>query len=335
MKEIISIIVPVYNVEAFVRRCVASILRQTYRNIEVILVDDGSTDNSSKICDELAANDTRIKVIHKRNGGLSSARNRGIIESKGDFFGFVDSDDCIREDMYEVLLKKMLEYNADIAKADFQYFSETDNKFPHLGNGEVVVYDSWSALDNFMNVSFSEKKHLKSTIWDGLYRKSLFLESDSFGGNKLVLSFPEGKINEDTYIFPELLLRAKNIIHISETFYFYYVRENSIVHSPVTNREINSRMLWKDINEKLLKYTDKYVNTCTYNWACRYIELIKKVYDSSFRDEYFEIILNELLKDREYLNQHLTDQRIKRTLCIIHHYKFYLLIKKYVSRFLY
>lgn len=89
MKEIISIIVPVYNVEAFVRRCVASILRQTYRNIEVILVDDGSTDNSSKICDELAANDTRIKVIHKRNGGLSSARNRGIIESKGDFFGFV------------------------------------------------------------------------------------------------------------------------------------------------------------------------------------------------------------------------------------------------------
>lgn len=335
MGEKISIIVPVYNVEKFVRRCVTSILRQTYRNIEVILVDDGSTDNSSKICDELATIDTRIRVIHKRNGGVSSARNLGIIEAKGDYLGFVDSDDYIREDMYEILFKNMIEYDADVVKADFQYFSENDNIFLHLDNGKVSVYDSWSALDNFMNVSFSEKKHLKSTVWDGLYSKELFLEKNTFGENKLILPFPEGKINEDTYIFPELLLRAKKIIHISETVYFYYIRENSIVHSPVTYGEINSRMLWKDINQKLLKYTDKYVNTCTYNWACRYIELLKKVYNSSFRGEYFEIILDEFLKDREYLNQYLTDRRIKRTLCIVQYYKFYFWVKKYVGRFFY
>ena len=104
MGEKISVIVPVYNVEQYLERCVDSIINQTYTNLEIILVNDGSTDNSGKLCDELAKKDERIRVIHKENGGLSDARNRGIEEAESDLVGFIDSDDYIDNDMYEILL---------------------------------------------------------------------------------------------------------------------------------------------------------------------------------------------------------------------------------------
>ena len=107
MEKLISVIVPVYNVEEYVEKCVLSIINQTYKNLEIILVDDGSTDNSGKICDEIAIKDNRIKVIHKKNGGLSDARNVGIDIAKGDYLGFVDSDDYIDPDMYSILLNNM------------------------------------------------------------------------------------------------------------------------------------------------------------------------------------------------------------------------------------
>ena len=111
MGEKISVIVPVYNVEQYLERCVDSIINQTYTNLEIILVNDGSTDNSGKLCDELAKKDERIRVIHKENGGLSDARNRGIDEAESDLVGFIDSDDYIDSDMYEVLLKNLICYS--------------------------------------------------------------------------------------------------------------------------------------------------------------------------------------------------------------------------------
>lgn len=335
MKGLISVIVPVYNVERFLDRCVESIVRQTYRNIEIILIDDGSTDTSSQICDKLALTDPRIRVIHKTNGGLSSARNRGMLEAKGEFFGFVDSDDCIRKDMYEVLLKNMIENNSDIVKSDFQTFLDENELFKHKGNGEVTIYDSETALDDFIFSPFSGTKHLKSTIWDGLYKRKLFINDNFVGDSKLILPFPEEKINEDTYIFPDLIMSAETIIHVSDFFYYYFVRENSLIHSPVTIREINSRDLWKEIHYKLLQITDKYVCECIYNWVCRYIVLLEKIYRSSFKDKYFDIVLNELIIDRTYLLKYISDKKIKRTLNLIHNYRFYLFVKKYLGRLFY
>ena len=115
MEPKISIIVPVYNVEQYLERCVESLINQTYKNIEIILVDDGATDNSGQLCDELAQRDPRIVVYHKVNGGLSDARNYGIDKASGDYIGFIDSDDFIDDDMYEVLLSNILEYNAFIS----------------------------------------------------------------------------------------------------------------------------------------------------------------------------------------------------------------------------
>ena len=114
MEELISIIVPVYNVEKYLEKCVDSIINQTYKNIEIILVDDGSKDNSGKICDIIKEKDERIKVIHKQNGGLSDARNAGLKIAKGTYIGFVDSDDYIAEDMYQTLYSLSKEKNADI-----------------------------------------------------------------------------------------------------------------------------------------------------------------------------------------------------------------------------
>ena len=115
MDEKISVIVPVYNVEQYLERCVDSIINQTYKNLEIILVNDGSTDNSGQLCDKLAKKDNRIRVIHKENGGLSDARNVGIDEAKSDLIGFIDSDDYIDEDMYELLINNMKNANADLS----------------------------------------------------------------------------------------------------------------------------------------------------------------------------------------------------------------------------
>ena len=115
MNDLISIIVPVYKVEKYLRRCIDSILAQTYQNIEVLLVDDGSPDNSGAICDEYADKDSHVRVFHKPNGGVSSARNLGLMEAKGQYIGFVDADDYIDKTMYEVLLDNLLQEQADIS----------------------------------------------------------------------------------------------------------------------------------------------------------------------------------------------------------------------------
>ena len=115
MGEKISVIVPVYNVENYLEKCVESILKQTYTNLEILLVNDGSTDTSGELCDQLAQRDQRIRVIHKENGGLSDARNRGIEEASSDLIGFIDSDDYIDQDMYETLYRQMLESSADLS----------------------------------------------------------------------------------------------------------------------------------------------------------------------------------------------------------------------------
>ena len=128
---LISIIIPVYNVEKYLAKCVESVINQTYKKIQIILIDDGSTDNSGKICDDFKLKDNRIEVIHKKNGGLSDARNAGLKIVKGDYIGFIDSDDYIEKDMYETLLCLLIENNADISIVSFVFnflFSSFEKK---------------------------------------------------------------------------------------------------------------------------------------------------------------------------------------------------------------
>ena len=212
-KELISVIVPVYNVEAFIDKCLNSILSQTYKNIEVVLVDDGSTDNSGKKCDEYVKKDSRVKVIHKSNGGLSSARNTGIDNSSGSFLSFIDSDDYIDSNMLEILYNGCVNNNCDIGIINKVRVDEFDNK----------KYDTAIVEEKKVKSEEALKLLLLSdpSACNKIYRRDLF--------NKI--EFPIGKLYEDILTIPYLLMESKNIYLNPNFGYYYFQRSNSIVNS--------------------------------------------------------------------------------------------------------
>ncbi len=228
MKPLLSVIVPIYNVEKFLHRCVQSILKQTYRDLEIILVDDGSTDGSGRICDELGETDGRLRIIHQENGGLSAARNRGIEEAHGEYITFVDSDDYIDENMYHAMLMKMQEQNADMAVCGYSKWLEEKDCIvePTIGVVEGVL----SGSDMF-NLLFCEELSVWMPVaWNKLYKKELW---DN-------LRYPTGKCHEDEYVIHHLLNRCKTVVAMSERLYVYSVRAGSIM----TSKSLKSSRDW-------------------------------------------------------------------------------------------
>ena len=250
---LISIIVPVYNVENYLKRCIESILNQTFWDFELILVNDGSTDKSGNICDEYSMIDNRVKIIHKENGGLSSARNTGIKLAKGKYIGFVDSDDYINNMMYEILYKFIEMNDADIAICNYKKVSDDS-----ILNKEV----NWSKIgvEKFSNIEALEQIYEMNgpqfvTAWNKLYKKELFINC----------KYPEGKINEDEFIAHKLLYNSDLIIYVNEKLYYYYLRENSIMNSKFTIKRFDAVYAYKDrvnffreINQKRLQYKAEY-----------------------------------------------------------------------------
>lgn len=215
MNKQISIIVPIYNVEKYLRRCIDAILNQTISNLEIILVDDGSPDLCPQICDEYAKRDNRIVVIHQENGGLSAARNAGIKAAKGEYIGFVDSDDYISPNMYELLYDNIEHYDADIAICNFEYVDDNGNALNRPSPMKTEVLTNKQALRKL-----EEKRWTYYvTAWNKLYRRSLFDE----------ISFPIGKLNEDSAIMHELFHKSRHIATIDDKLYYYVQRNNSII----------------------------------------------------------------------------------------------------------
>ena len=211
----ISIIIPVYNVENFLEECIESVLNQTFLNFEAILVDDGSTDSSGEICDAYAKKDFRVKVIHKENGGLSSARNAGINIAQGEYFAFLDSDDVLHSDYLSVLYGLTLKHSADLVACDFikgeQCFWETQNEKIDIRIGDEIL----------LNMNINDV--VVTVAWNKLYHNKFFRE---FG-----ISFPEGKIYEDMSFTPQVLLHAQKMVLTNKKLYFYRQRSNSITTS--------------------------------------------------------------------------------------------------------
>lgn len=230
MKEpLISIIVPIYKTEPYLRKCLDSIVQQTYRNLEIILVDDGSPDNCGAICDEYAPQDERIKVIHKPNGGLSSARNAGIAVATGEYIGFVDSDDWIELDMFEYLISNALIHNSDITACSHLKCFPDHQEF--CGWNNTLILEMESAL-----VLLLEDETLHNYVWDKLWRSSLF---DG-------ISFPEGKTFEDIAVSYQLFLRADKVVLLPEAKYNYLQHSNSIVNDLSFRNRINLFLAQKD-----------------------------------------------------------------------------------------
>lgn len=211
---LVSVIVPVYMVEEYLSSCVDSIVNQTYKNLEIILVDDGSPDNCGKICDEYAQIDSRITVIHKENGGLSDARNAGIKTASGHYITCVDSDDYIAVDMVENLYNSIVKYDADISICCTKKTANRDEDLYKETAFDVKLMSPDQAIEEGLyNTSFP------LSAWGKLYRRKLFED----------IEYPVGKLYEDLFTTYKLFLKAKKIVYYSKVGYFYYYRSNSIV----------------------------------------------------------------------------------------------------------
>ena len=220
--KLISVIVPVYNVERYIEQCVHSICNQTYRNIEIILVDDGSTDSCVQKCDILAGLDSRIKVIHKENGGLSDARNTGIDSASGDYLMFVDGDDFIDENMCQELLDALERNSADISICNFLYVGENlTDKFVEMNEHMPIRDELISGRMVIEKKVYEPQSWYWIVAWNKLYSKRLFSS----------IRFPKGKIHEDEFIFHQIFMECEKVACVSRALYLYVQRGNSIMNS--------------------------------------------------------------------------------------------------------
>lgn len=219
MKEqqpLISVIIPIYHVEKYLDRCVKSVMNQTWKNLEIILVDDGSVDDSCpQMCDEYEKQDERIVVIHRKNGGLSAARNSGLDCCHGEFIAFVDSDDYISEKYIEAMYKEMND-TTDIVVCNLQKVDENGIKLGDTRQIQQTVRISGKEqLRNLVT-----RQHIYDTVvWNKLYRRKLFQS----------LRFPEGKIHEDVHVIHELYYQSVNVAMVPDILYYYVQRDGSIM----------------------------------------------------------------------------------------------------------
>ncbi|WP_443796468.1 glycosyltransferase family 2 protein [Dialister hominis] len=221
----ISVIVPVYNVAPYLKKCVDSIINQTFTDIEIILVDDGSTDESGTICDQYAQKDSRVKVIHKSNGGLSDARNSGLEVCSGEYIGFVDSDDWISPDMYETLIHFAVKEDLDVAMCGVSdIWPDRIEGTPHFK--PVILTD---VNDIISEILVNKHGGTCIPVWNRIYRSRIFKD----------LKFEKGRYYEDGYYLLRWIERTKRFGRISDRKYFYLHREGSITDVSKHNKRID------------------------------------------------------------------------------------------------
>lgn len=279
MEELISVIVPIYNVEKFLERCICSLVYQSYRYLEIILVNDGSTDSCGQICNDWEKRDSRIKVIHKLNGGLSSARNAGIKVATGKYLSFVDSDDWLALDYYEILYNYALKFDVEIV-ASGVVCTYKDNREVFYGkNMKTGIYSTEEALR-----TIQDNSGFLAVAWNKLYDRRLF--DDIF--------YPLGVIHEDEFVTYRVMAKAKRLALCQDAKYFYFQREDSIMSNLDARKERVVLNAFKDRSEfyeknfPKLYVRDKYLFCmCCYRIYC----LAKKQNESS--------VLEEIRKERK------------------------------------
>lgn len=275
---VISVVVPVYNVEPYLKECLESIINQTYRDLEIILIDDGSTDKSGDICDEYGKKDERIIVIHQNNQGSASAKNAGLRKSSGEYLTFVDSDDFLQEDAYEFMVKQLEEYCADIIQGCFrkvyQKFYRDVNKII-----EMQILDTFEFLELFT------KDWTCGLLWDKLYKRDIFKD----------IYFKEGHKIDDEFFTYKGVMNSKKILRVPHYIYNYRQRISSVMFS-------------KDSQLKIISDSLEYLSIRRKEVTKSFPQL-KKVYD----EHYLNMLI--ILSKNEYINaEHIKEikQHIKK-----------------------
>lgn len=315
--EKISVIVPIYNVEEYLERCIKTIINQTYKDLEIILVDDGSTDSSGKICDNYAKKDNRIVVIHKKNGGLSDARNAGIDKSTGKYLYFIDSDDYIELNMLEDLYHNCVDNSCEIA---------ISNKF--------IEYDE----KNF----YEQKSILADKVADSIEALELLLLSDPAIWNKLFLKdlfnnirFPKGKLYEDIITTPFLFEKAKRVYFNSNSYYHYIQRNNSIVHKKFSLKKMDYAYNAKELYNLILKKYDTLIEQANAYYILVLTTSLTDIYKErkKYRKEY-QYLIDELKKFKKIYKNNKYINKLKKIMvwCDLHRLIFFVNIIKNIRK---
>lgn len=274
MKGVISVIVPIYKVEKYLNRCIESIIYQTYKKLEIILVDDESPDNCGNICDMFAQKDNRIKVIHKKNGGLSDARNAGLEVANGEYIAFVDGDDFIHQKMYELLYNMIENSNADIGVCNFKKVKELEK----MSDEECHFYKE-KVLENnnqYLDLAFNEKTSVVFTVvWNKLYRKELFQK----------VRFPVGKVHEDEFTTYKVVHLSSKIAFFDMPLYYYTQRDGSIMSKKFGK---NNLLILDAYHERLLYYSQRnmfdWYEKVLFMYRLYLMQFRKKIIESSPTD---------------------------------------------------
>ena len=289
MNELISIIVPIYNVEKYVEKCINSITRQTYKNLEIILVNDGATDNSKLICETLAKKDKRIKLINKENGGLSDARNVGIDNANGKYISFIDSDDYVEENYVELLYNTMKQYDTNMSRASHKVKYEkniidksTGKKFCDRPKQilEMLLYDDG----------------IDTSAWGKLYKSKLFKD----------IQFPKGRLFEDSATTYKLIDKSEKIAVYSKPVYNYIIRNNSISNEKFSEKKLDLITSTKEMTEYIkIKYPEL-TKACNRRLMYAYLSTLTQLAKSKVKNKKIQKELmgyicknrSEVLKDK-------------------------------------
>lgn len=289
---IISVIIPVYNVEKYLKRCLDSVLNQTYSSLEIILIDDGSKDNSGKICDEYAQRDHRIITIHKDNGGLSDARNVGIENMRGQYVTFIDSDDYVAADYVDYLYRLLIEYNVEISMCHYKKVYSEKEPFD-IKSMSVELLDSKCAMEYYLY-----HKKFTASAYCKMYKRNLF---DS-------IRYPVGKYYEDMAVICQLLDSANQVAIGNQQKYYYLQRESSIMRENFSVKKMHRiEIAEKNRRFVLQKYPDliKAANARCFLAAVQtYREIpLKREYKG-----YVDLVWKEIKK---YRKEVITDSNVK------------------------
>lgn len=287
----ISVIIPVYKAELYLDRCVESIVNQTYKNLEILLVDDGSPDSSPKMCDVWSTKDNRIKVIHKKNGGTSDARNTAVKVSKGEFISFVDNDDILDPCFYEIMIKSLIEADADLSACDvFSFYNE--NEITQIDTKGYIVRkcDSEQALSELIN-----GKGFRAVVWNKLYKKDLVLS----------VKFDTKRLREDEFFTYKVFDKCKNLVFVELALYNYRQHEGSIMATP-SQRHIEDVL--DSGYERLSLFKTKYPNLyksdkITFCIGC--INSYKTVKNNDYKDK--ELLILKIKKYRRDIKFSFSD----------------------------
>ena len=288
-KQKISIIIPIYKVEKYLNKCVQSVVNQTYKNLEIFLVDDGSPDNCPKMCDDWAEKDSRIQVIHKKNGGLSDARNFGIEKATGDYIMFLDSDDYIHEEICKTLLNLITKYDAEISMCDACDVNENEQKIICNNKTTTEINEQVFNKDELIKMLLNRDIKYFMTAWAKLYKTELFK----------TLRYDVGKIHEDEFILHKLINQTNKLAYVNLPYYYYLQREGSIMQSKKEKSYIDTLEAFEQRFKFLIENTNLKNETITYAlrfFKFKYIQIKKSKLSKEIAKKY-------LFKFKEYYKQ--------------------------------